>query len=193
MKDWKKEVFTIPNLLSMFRLILIPVYISLYLNAKEPKDYLIAAIILAVSCLTDMIDGKVARHFNMISKVGKVLDPIADKLTQFSLMICLAIKHPSIIPLMILFFVKEVYQLIAAILAFRRGWMLKGAQFSGKICTTVLFISLTIMVLIPNLDQKIIHIMTAVDFIFLAIAFVDYARVYFAKGKEFERVRDENE
>ena len=54
-KDWKKEIFTIPNILSMFRLVLIPVYVSIYLNADEASDYYLAASILAVSCLTDMI------------------------------------------------------------------------------------------------------------------------------------------
>ena len=65
-KDWKKELFTIPNLLSLFRLALIPVYVIIYLNASDYRDYFIAAAILAVSCLTDLIDGKIARHFNMI-------------------------------------------------------------------------------------------------------------------------------
>ena len=91
-KDWKKEVFTIPNLLSLFRLALIPIYVVIYLNAEAAWEYFLAAGILAVSCLTDMIDGKIARHFNMISTVGKILDPIADKATQFTLTLCLSIK-----------------------------------------------------------------------------------------------------
>ena len=55
--DWKKEVFTIPNMLSLFRLVLIPIYVVIYLNAVELKDSFLAAAILAVSCLTDLIDG----------------------------------------------------------------------------------------------------------------------------------------
>ena len=81
-KDWKKEVFTIPNLLSLFRLALIPVYAHIYLGATERRQFLIAGLILAISCLTDLIDGKIARKFNMISDFGKALDPVADKLTQ---------------------------------------------------------------------------------------------------------------
>jgi len=78
-KDWKKEIFSIPNLLSIFRLALIPVYVAIYLNARNATDYYLAAAILAVSCLTDMIDGQIARHFNMITTVGKVLDPLAER------------------------------------------------------------------------------------------------------------------
>ena len=66
-KDWKKEVFTIPNLLSLFRLALIPVYIYIYLGATETYQYITAGTIMAVSCLTDLIDGKVALRFNMVS------------------------------------------------------------------------------------------------------------------------------
>ena len=77
-KDWKKDLLTIPNLLSLFRLVLIPVYVIIYLNADEATDHFIAAGILAVSCLTDAIDGKIARHFNMISTIGKILDPLSD-------------------------------------------------------------------------------------------------------------------
>ena len=113
-KNWKKDIFTVPNVLSLFRLALIPLYVSIYLTAKERMDYYIASIILAVSCLTDMIDGQIARRFNMISAFGKFLDPLADKLPQFSLMICLCIKHHVLIALVVLVFCKEVFQLIAA-------------------------------------------------------------------------------
>ena len=106
-KEWMKDLFTIPNLLSFFRLILIPVYVVLYLNADSTEDYYISAGILAVSCLTDMIDGKIARHFNMVSNTGKVLDPLADKCTQFTLIICLAIRYPLLWILATLFFIKD--------------------------------------------------------------------------------------
>ena len=83
-KDWKKQIFSIPNLLSFFRILLIPVYIAIYLNAEKTTDYYIAGCILAISCLTDLVDGWIARRFNMVTTLGKVLDPLADKLTQFA-------------------------------------------------------------------------------------------------------------
>ena len=145
MKDWKKELLTIPNLLSLFRLFLIPVYVAIYLNATQPHDYFLAAAILAVSCLTDLVDGKIARHFNMISTVGKDLDPFADKATQFTLIMCLAMKHHIIRYLVGLFFVKELFQLIAGLMTIRKGKMLRGALITGKICTTILFVSLILL------------------------------------------------
>lgn len=192
-KDWKKEIFSIPNLLSIFRLALIPVYVAIYLNARNATDYYLAAAILAVSCLTDMIDGQIARHFNMITTVGKVLDPLADKVTQFTMVICLSIKYPVLWVLIVLIFVKEIFQLVAGILRFKKGKMLKGAQITGKICTTVLFISLIVLVMIPQIDPNIVTWITVVDSVFLLIAFADYAMVYRRKDSKFQVLNDSNE
>ena len=64
-KNWKKEIFTIPNFMSLFRLALIPVYAYIYLTATERYQFTLAGLILAVSCLTDMIDGKIARKYTV--------------------------------------------------------------------------------------------------------------------------------
>lgn len=177
-KNWKKDIFTIPNMLSLFRVLLIPVYIVIYLKAQSRTDYFIAGAILAVSCLTDLIDGKIARHFNMMSRTGQILDPFADKATQLALIICLTIRHPQIIGMLILFVVKELFQLLAAVFALRKGDMLKGALLSGKISTTVLFISLILMVLLPDMKPLFMQILICVDCIFLLISFIAYIRAY---------------
>ena len=189
LKNWKKEILSIPNLLSLFRLVLIPVYVLLYLEG----DYFLAAAILAVSCLTDMIDGKIARRFNMITTLGKIIDPLADKITQFTLILCLALRYPVIWYLVGLFVVKESFQLIAGSLRLRKGVMLKGALITGKVCTTVLFLSLIVMVLIPELEEKIVNIIVITDIVFMLIAFGDYARAYFRNDSKFQSIREPNE
>lgn len=191
-KDWKKEIFTIPNLLSLFRLALIPLYVVIYLNARSNTDYYLAAAILAVSCLTDLIDGQIARRFNMISTIGKVLDPLADKVTQFTMVICLSIKYPILWFLVILIFIKEIFQLIAGLLRLRKGKMLKGAQITGKVCTAVLFISLILLVMLPDISYFAVQIITLIDSIFLLIAFTDYAIVYNRKDSKFQSVDNNN-
>ena len=192
-KDWKKEIFTIPNLLSLFRLVLIPVYIIIYINATTAADYFLSGTILAVSCITDLIDGKIARHFNMISTLGKILDPIADKATQLSLIICLSLKYPILWYLVGLFVVKESFQLIAGGINLRRGIMLKGALISGKVCTTVLFICLIVMVLFPNLSSTAISILAAIDALFMVVAFINYVIAYFARENKFQSINDSQE
>ena len=193
-KDWKKDLFTIPNMLSLFRLLLIPVYIVIYLNADTDIDYYIAGGILAVSCLTDMIDGQIARHFNMVSTIGKILDPFADKVTQFSLIVCLTIEYPILLPLVILFFIKEVFQLVAGLLTLRKGQMLTGALITGKISTAVLFISLIVLVMFPSIGPVAVNIIMVVDGILLLISFLHYAFTYFTHGKMIQELNPtENE
>lgn len=180
-KNWKKEILSIPNLLSLFRLFLIPVYILLYLRAIRTNcitDFYVTAGILAVSSLTDMIDGKIARRFNMVTTVGKALDPIADKLTQLAVIICLCVKYPVLWLLVMLFVVKESYQLIAMLLFMRKGLMLNGAKLSGKISTTVMFTTMILMVLLPSLSHTTVAIITAVNCLVMLVAFIDYAHSY---------------
>lgn len=185
-KDWKKEVFTIPNFLSLFRFLLIPVYVSVYLQADADSEYWLAGIILTISCLTDLVDGKIARHFNMTSKLGQVLDPLADKFTQFALIICLSDRYPILYPVLILFLVKEFFQLIVFIVHLRKGQALNGALMAGKLCTTVLFISLIALVLFPCLNTFTIDLIVLVDILFLAYSFASYVLAYFGRNKKVQ-------
>ena len=88
----KREIFSIPNLMGYFRILLIPLFSWLYCTADSTGDYYAAAAVVGVSGLTDMFDGKIARRFNMITELGKFIDPLADKLTQAALLICLAVR-----------------------------------------------------------------------------------------------------
>ena len=187
-KNWKKELFSIPNLLSFFRLVLIPVYLNIYLKATEPEHYYLAGSILAISCLTDMVDGKIARHYNMITNVGKLLDPLADKMTQLALTICLSSHFPVLVPVLVLFLVKEFFQLFAMVMNLCKGKMLDGALMAGKVCTTVLFTSLILMVLMPNLGVMWVDIIATVDCVFLAVAFLQYIRAYFGKHAKVQDI-----
>ena len=171
-KNWKKEIFTIPNLLSLFRLLLLPVYAYIYLNAQEDYQFLIAGTIMALSCITDLIDGKIARRYNMISNLGKILDPLADKITQFTLILCLSLKYSVLIPVLALLLVKDVFQLVLGLINLRKGKMLPGALMAGKVCTTVLFVSLIALVLFPNMDPGVVNVIAGVDAIFLVISFL---------------------
>lgn len=182
-KDWKKEIFTIPNVLSILRLALIPLYIYIYLNANKDAHYYISAGILAVSCLTDLIDGQIARHYNMVSTLGKMLDPFADKATQFTLIICLAIRRNLILLwiLIAIFVAKEGFQLVAGSMILFKGKILAGAILPGKICTAILFISLVLMIMLPGLPDQAINILAIIDIIFLIISFIAYILVYAGK------------
>lgn len=190
-KNWKRDFFTIPNILSLFRLSLIPVYAGLYLNATEKYQYILAGTILTISCLTDMIDGKIARKYGMITTLGKVLDPLADKLTQLTLTICLSMKYPVLYPVLSLFVKKELFQLVLGIVFLRRGKMLPGALMAGKVCTTVLFVSLILLVFMPDMSHGTVTLIAAVDTIFLMISFVSYVLAYLGTNAKVQDVDSE--
>ena len=187
MENWKKDIWNIPNLLSLFRLALIPIYVNIYLNANETREYWLAGGILAASCLTDMVDGKIARKYNMITPLGKLLDPIADKFTQLVLTICLSMRYPVMCPVLILFLAKEFFQFFAALLNYRKGKALDGALMAGKICTTVLFVSFTVLVLVPNMNPVLVELIGFADCICLLIAFIRYIFAFCGKHAQ---VRD---
>ena len=189
-KDWKKEIFSVPNVLSLLRIMLIPLYVVIYLRASEPMHYYISAGVLAVSCLTDLIDGQIARKFNMITTVGKIIDPFADKATQFTLILCLAIRRnlPLLWGMIVLFIIKESFQLIAGSIILHKGKILKGAVLPGKICTAVLFLTLVLMIMLPFLSDKVINTLCFVDSIFLLISFTAYILVYAGKIKRIQDI-----
>jgi cardiolipin synthase len=192
MNNWKKDILNIPNLLSLGRLAMIPVYMYIYLNADQKQDYLLAGFILALSCLTDMVDGKIARRFNMITPLGKLLDPIADKFTQLVLTICLSLRYPVLQPVLVLFLIKEFFQFFAALIHYRRGKALDGALMSGKICTTVLFSSMILLVILPDLDHRIVKEIALLDGVCLMYTFVQYIFAFFGKHAQVQDIPKNN-
>lgn len=177
MKNWKHEIATIPNLLSLLRLALIPVWVRVY----QAGQFAAAGGLLAATCLTDALDGKIARRFDMVSTLGKVLDPLADKLTQLALILCLSWRFPVLKPVLALFAVKELFQLVLGAFHLLQGRMLPGALPTGKVCTAVLFASLTALVLLPELDPAAAGLIALTDGIFLLVSFVSYGLAYFGR------------
>lgn len=180
-EKWKNEIITLPNLFSFFRILLIPVYLTVYLRANDTRQYLLAGGILAISCITDIADGLIARKFHMITNVGKILDPLADKLTQFALIISLSTRYKALYPVLVLFLIKELFQCGAFLFFAQKGKALSGALAAGKICTTVLFVSLIYLVSFPDIRGNRIFMVTLTDFVFLLYSFCSYFDAYFGK------------
>jgi len=153
----KKDFFTIPNLMCYFRILLIPVFCILYIRAEGPSDYLMAALVVLLSSLTDLFDGKIARRFNMVTEWGKILDPIADKLSHAALAFCLATRYPLMWALIALMALKEGYMGIMGLIFLKKGKMLDGAMWFGKVCTAVLFVGLLVLFLFPYLPVAFVN------------------------------------
>ena len=147
----KKEIWSIPNIMGYFRVLLIPIFMTLYFNADSDKDYYIVAGIVLLSTITDFLDGYVARKFNMITELGKFIDPVADKITHAALVICLASKYPLMVAVIVLMVVKEGYMAIMGMIKMKEGKKLDGAMWYGKVCTATLFVVMFALILFPKM------------------------------------------
>ena len=177
-----KGNFSIPNILSVFRILLIPVFVILYLDEgvlTEKSGYLPGAV-LALSAATDYFDGLIARKFNMITEFGKILDPIADKLTQVVVGVCVVIKHhenTALIILMSIVMLKETLMAIFSLRLLKIGKRPSQAKWYGKLGTFAFYLVMMLIILF-NLEQWIITTMVAVVAVIMIFAFVNYGKFY---------------
>ncbi len=147
----KSEWLSIPNMLSIIRILLIPVFAWLYLNAGSTREYIFAAIIVVVSGVTDFLDGFIARKFNMITELGKFLDPLADKLTQGTLFLCLASRYPHIWYLLLIWFLKDGFMAVMGLILLRKKkTKLDGAKWYGKVCTAIVYLAVLGLLFFPD-------------------------------------------
>ena len=179
-----KEIFSIPNILSYVRILLIPVFIGVYINAQTPRDYYLAALIILISGLTDFADGQIARRFNMITELGKALDPVADKLTQAAIVFSLMFRYQGMIFVVVLFVIKELFMLINDLVLMRKGKKLGGAMWYGKVSTAVLDVLTFILIAFPEISTVWANVLMGVTGFFLLLSFIMYGRVFLQMHRE---------
>ena len=141
---YKHKIITIPNILSLFRLLLIPVIMWLYIVKEDP---VLTTVILALSGITDIVDGIIARKCHMVSDFGKAFDPVADKLTQIAMLFCLVSRFKWMLLPLCVMVIKEVTAGILGLLVIRKTGKVDGAVWHGK-ATTVSLYSMMIIHLI---------------------------------------------
>ena len=171
----------IPNALTVLRFFLIFPFVYYFMH----DDYLPAFIILAVSGITDLLDGWIARKFNQFTELGEMLDPLFDKLTQAAIAVCFAIKEPILVPLLAIFVVKEALMVAGAVKMIGKNKKKPGgSKWYGKAATVLFYISFGTIVGLKwiwnfeNLPLDIV--LLSITAAFMIYAFVRYAKIYFA-------------
>ena len=173
-----REYFSIPNILSYFRLALIPVYFYVYFDAQDAEGYFKAAVIIGISGLTDMLDGFIARHFNQITDWGKFIDPVADKLTLASIALSLAFRFPLMCAVFALYLVKEGYMLVMGAVMLRQGSRMDGARWYGKVCTAVTYGVTCSLLVVPNMPRRVSNGLICLCMAVTVMAFIGYVNFY---------------
>jgi len=138
----------LPNALSLFRLCLVPVFAGAFFSGS-PNAHLWAAGVYALAFVTDIADGYIARKFDMITKLGRILDPLADKLMTFTVIICVCLD--AVIPVwaVVVFFCKEALMGVGGLALYRRTHDMPPSNWLGKASTGVFFVVLAALVLFP--------------------------------------------
>lgn len=168
----KKDVLTIPNLMSIFRILLIPAMIVAY---TKHRNVLVTMLLLLVSGFSDIADGWVARKFNMVSDFGKVLDPIADKLTQLGLMLCLVFTHPHMWCLVILLVIKESVVFFSGLISFYRTGEVGAAEWHGKLATCVIYTTMVLHIVWVSIPNGISDMLLFLCAVVMAMSLVLYS------------------
>ena len=177
----KKQILTIPNLLSLVRLLLIPLIVYLYCVAE---NYYGALGIVVLSGATDLVDGFIARRFNMISDLGKILDPAADKLTQTALFICLTSKYPLMWVLFGIFAAKEIGMIVMGAIDMKKTESVNGAKWYGKVNTAVIYGTMMLLILLPNMDPILANAILIFNGAVMIISLALYMHFYWKHIKE---------
>lgn len=183
MANRKNQLLSLPNILSYVRILLIPLIVYFYLF-KE--NYTTAAIIVAVFGFTDLADGFIARKFNMITEFGKFIDPVADKLTQCTLILCLLSRYDIMWSLVIIFFVKETTMALAGLFSVcKNKKKLDGAKWFGKVSTVVQFCAMTALFAF-KMPLTVVIFLISLCSAFMLMAFFLYMKEYIELNKKSE-------
>lgn len=170
----KKQIMTIPNLLSFLRLVMVPFIVLLY----SEDNYYGAAAVVVLSGITDIFDGLIARKFNMISDFGKILDPIADKITQCALIVSLSLKYPEITALIVLFVIKECIMGLLGYVTIKSKESVNSAKWYGKLSTFVLYASMFTLIVLPEINIVFVRGFIILCGLVLLLSLVMYTRFY---------------
>ena len=177
---------SIPNILSVIRIILIPIFTIEFVYSN---NYVVAGVILVISGITDCLDGYIARRFNMITDIGKVLDPIADKLTQLMAVFCLAMEgHIAMWILFAFLAFKDIALVVGGIAIYKKKDVVVSSNRYGKLATIIFYIAITLMVLFhSNITETWTNLVGALLILAGAVAFGGYISYFFSiKSKKIK-------
>ena len=174
-------IFNVPNTLSFLRILLVPFMAYFLLN----NQIFLAFLMVALSGLSDAFDGYFARKLNQVTELGKMLDPIADKLTQVVATVCIAVKFPQLIGILVVFVIKEVLMSMGAAYLMHKNKKPGSARWYGKAATVLFYFSVAVIVLMDaffTVEPKVFYVVSGVllglTAVMMLYAFVRYGMMF---------------
>lgn len=163
----------LPNILSLTRLAMVPLFVVLYV-----KGYIVSAVaVFILAGITDVVDGYIARKYNYVSDLGKILDPLADKSIQLSAFVCLYLSGRIPVWMLVIYFVKELATAVGAMFVFRKKHLVVKSNVFGKAATVLVFAAVCAIAML-EIPEKIVNVICiAVSCYFVFSCFM-YASQY---------------
>ncbi|MGE5328782.1 MAG: CDP-alcohol phosphatidyltransferase family protein [Deltaproteobacteria bacterium] len=180
MKLNEVDRLSVPNFITISRFFLLPVFVFLMIN----KQYEFAIGVFLLAGFTDVLDGYIARKYNQVSNLGKILDPIADKIIQLTVLLMIVITNivPNVLPLLIIVFSKEVMMGIGSGVLWGKG-VIPQAVWYGKFSTVIFYIMVAFSILFRQYGQIFLIIAVASQ----VFAFLMYLKNYININKSLQK------
>ncbi len=176
-----RENITIPNFLTILRIFLNVPFVHYFLN----NDYKAAVMILILSAFSDMLDGIIARKFNQKSQLGSILDPVADKISLVTFILCVAVIFPELKPIIIIMLAKEIIMIVGGIYMISKQIKPSPAKWYGKLSTMIFYLCSGIIVLLKafwNIENIVlVYSLMIIPAIFMLFALFKYAIMFMEK------------
>ncbi len=182
-----KKNLTIPNVLTVLRMIIIIPLTKFLLK----QDFIMAGIMILLSALSDMLDGLLARKLHQITNLGKILDPIADKLTLMAVVICVNVLYPHIAPFIVILFFKELLMLGGGAVLLKLKVRPPAARWYGKLSTVIFYTSVVTLILLKAVwkytNAVLTIVLLAVTTAFMLFSLVMYTVLFVRLVQERNR------
>ena len=172
---YQTRIITIPNVLTLIRLLLIPLFIWLYCACKE---HIWSAVVVVTSGLTDMLDGFIARKCHMESNLGRILDPVADKLAQAAMCFAMIYRYPIMLWVLVFFAVKELIMAALGWFYMRRTGVVNSARWYGKASSIVQYATMLALILNPAISEYSAHVLISLCMLTHAVSLLLYVIFY---------------
>lgn len=167
---------TIPNMLSLFRLCLVPVFAGVYFSDNE-FSHVYAVLVYATASFTDVLDGKIARKYNQVSKLGRILDPLGDKVMTFTVLLCITISKVIPVWAIVIFLLKELSMTLGGMILLKKYNDMPPSNYFGKISTVVFFL-VCVALMLFNVSDILATVLISFALIVMLLAFVSYIIKY---------------
>lgn len=178
----KEEIFTIPNLLTVVRLFLIVPIVLCILKG----EFRLALLFVILSAITDVADGIIARKFNQVSDLGKIIDPIADKLTQCALIACLIKRFRAMAFMIVSFLVREGVVGFLSMYTFKKTKRVTSSRWYGKVNTVIIYTVMGMLLLFPSIPLPIANGAIWFSTILMQLSLIAYTIYYLHTLRDYE-------